>query len=219
VDGGQGISLPLHEHGSRRDAKERLVEFELFGKVCNYYTTAENHIEAAKHSPIGQRIYRYGRSTALEMVSIDIASGSTSGSKAQDWYFSGNPEATGPFDSIKSFNDSVQFLSVAHVPLEGRWDPYRHLIRDVGKVCYTHGDLNTENIMVHGPPGSLKVSAIIDWEMAGWYPEYWEYCKIHLTDPRAVGDWFEANWASTIMEAPYNSERTALLEHWYWRQP
>lgn len=22
-----------------------------------------------------------------------------------------------------------------------------------------------------------RVAAIIDWEMAGWYPEYWEYAK------------------------------------------
>lgn len=28
-------------------------------------------------------------------------------------------------------------------------------------------------------PGPLpRVAAIIDWEQAGWYPEYSEYCKV-----------------------------------------
>ena len=22
-----------------------------------------------------------------------------------------------------------------------------------------------------------KIAAVIDWEFAGWYPEYWEYCR------------------------------------------
>lgn len=35
----------------------------------------------------------------------------------------------------------------------------------------THGDLNTANIMV--PDG--HVSGIIDWEHAGYYPDWWEY--------------------------------------------
>jgi hypothetical protein len=34
----------------------------------------------------------------------------------------------------------------------------------------THGDLNTGNIMVHDG----HVSGIIDWEYAGYYPDWWE---------------------------------------------
>lgn len=36
---------------------------------------------------------------------------------------------------------------------------------------FTHGDLNPFNIFVSGD----QVSGIIDWEFAGWYPDYWEY--------------------------------------------
>lgn len=35
----------------------------------------------------------------------------------------------------------------------------------------THGDFNSQNIIVR----DNKVAGIIDWEMAGWYPDYWEY--------------------------------------------
>lgn len=24
-----------------------------------------------------------------------------------------------------------------------------------------------------------KIAAIVDWQFAGWYPEYWEYTKAH----------------------------------------
>ncbi|SMQ51333.1 unnamed protein product [Zymoseptoria tritici ST99CH_1A5] len=38
---------------------------------------------------------------------------------------------------------------------------------------FTHGDLSIENILVRDG----KIVAIIDWECAGWYPEYWEYTR------------------------------------------
>jgi hypothetical protein len=25
-----------------------------------------------------------------------------------------------------------------------------------------------------------RISGIVDWENAGWYPEYWEYTKCHI---------------------------------------
>lgn len=37
----------------------------------------------------------------------------------------------------------------------------------------THNDFDPRNILVQGS----KVVAILGWEMAGYYPEYWEYCK------------------------------------------
>jgi len=36
---------------------------------------------------------------------------------------------------------------------------------------FTHGDLSSLNILVRGD----KITGIIDWETAGWYPSYWEY--------------------------------------------
>jgi aminoglycoside phosphotransferase (APT) family kinase protein len=50
----------------------------------------------------------------------------------------------------------------------------------------THGDLHPRNIMVkwegakdegdgHGGGNRIRVTALIDWELSGWYPEYWEF--------------------------------------------
>jgi hypothetical protein len=44
---------------------------------------------------------------------------------------------------------------------DGPWPP----------PVFTHGDLNPTNILVSGN----RVTGIIDWEFAGWYPHYWEY--------------------------------------------
>jgi len=39
------------------------------------------------------------------------------------------------------------------------------------RIVFTHGDFKHHNIMVH----EGHVSGFIDWESAGWYPEYWDY--------------------------------------------
>lgn len=38
-------------------------------------------------------------------------------------------------------------------------------------LVFTYGDLNPFNVFVCG----AQVVGIIDWEFAGWYPDYWEY--------------------------------------------
>ena len=42
-------------------------------------------------------------------------------------------------------------------------------------VVFSHADLSFENILVD--PQTGRVTAIVDWAMAGWWPEYWEYRK------------------------------------------
>lgn len=38
-------------------------------------------------------------------------------------------------------------------------------------IVFTHGDLALHNVLVYDG----HVSGFIDWESAGWYPEYWEF--------------------------------------------
>ena len=49
---------------------------------------------------------------------------------------------------------------------------------------FTHGDVAPRNIMVDE---SCRITGIIDWELAGWYPEYWEYANI--MKPTRDKDW------------------------------
>lgn len=41
---------------------------------------------------------------------------------------------------------------------------------------FSHVDIGPRNIMFD--PESLQITGIIDWERAGWYPDYWEYSNI-----------------------------------------
>ncbi|KAK4142033.1 uncharacterized protein C8A04DRAFT_30437 [Dichotomopilus funicola] len=50
------------------------------------------------------------------------------------------------------------------------------------KIVFTHADLNARNILVDLvplPDGTTgwRVTGIVDWETAGYYPEYWDYTK------------------------------------------
>lgn len=56
----------------------------------------------------------------------------------------------------------------------------RSRLRDDHRIVLTHGDLHPRNIMV---VDGLKITGLIDWEMSGWYPEYWEYLKALNTSP------------------------------------
>ena len=72
------------------------------------------------------------------------------------------------------------------------------MMRQDHRVVLTHGDFHPRNIMVK----DMVVTGIIDWECAGWYPEYWEYVKA-LTSVGPVVDWWR--YLSTIID-PYYSE-------------
>jgi thiamine kinase-like enzyme len=56
------------------------------------------------------------------------------------------------------------------------------------RPVFTHSDLNPFNILLQGD----RVVGIIDWESAGWYPQYWEY----------TSNWFgnrtKSGWQGTL---------------------
>ena len=49
---------------------------------------------------------------------------------------------------------------------------------------FTHADIAPRNVMVDE---QNMVTGILDWESAGWYPDYWEYAQIMR--PAFWGDW------------------------------
>lgn len=55
-------------------------------------------------------------------------------------------------------------------------------LREDHRIVLTHGDLHPRNIMVswegdQEAAEGLRITAILDWELAGWYPEHWEFVK------------------------------------------
>lgn len=64
------------------------------------------------------------------------------------------------------------------------------------RSTFTHADLHRKNILIEELPAEgsterrFRVSAIVDWEMAGWYPSYWEYASCFV-DFQWTEDWPE----------------------------
>ena len=128
-------------------------------------------------------------------------------SRCEDQFFPfGNPSLAGPFVSEHAFTEGLKKALQARsqstfVKMISR------LIDTLPPhdILLTHNDLAPRNILVRDG----NVVAILDWELAGFYPEYWEYVKAH----------FYQNWQSPWMVeevldqilSPYLQELGVLL--------
>jgi serine/threonine protein kinase len=80
-------------------------------------------------------------------------------------------DAFGPLDTLDDFY-KVRF---SQFPLEGVFAEYaatQRIFKDV-KFVLCHNDLGPYNILVKDG----TITAILDWELSGSYPEYWEYTR------------------------------------------
>jgi aminoglycoside phosphotransferase len=132
--------------------------------------------------------------------------GSMNHGPCTDYFWQYNDELpAGPFDTETQFNDLI--ASAYH----HRWGEsrpkfhtfLRSLYRDNHHIVFTHGDIAPRNIMVSDEG---HITGIIDWEYAGWYPEYWEYAKAHFG-----GDW-RTNWILWV-DKYFPSYHYELLVH------
>ena len=89
----------------------------------------------------------------------------------------------GPFDSEQQFNEFILGDIVKSAP-----ELLRHYAKfalmDNHEIVFTHSDLSPRNILIEGG----RVTAILDWEYAGWYPEHWEYIQA-LRQLKPMPDW------------------------------
>jgi aminoglycoside phosphotransferase (APT) family kinase protein len=102
-----------------------------------------------------------------KIINPEMAISNTLGEACQDHRLHMR-EPLGPFVNEEAFNQVVAFSD----------DPSRR----GHQIFFTHADINPRNILVaqmDQPDGSKRwrISGLIDWETAGYYPEYWEYSK------------------------------------------
>ena len=81
------------------------------------------------------------------------------------------------------------------------------------KIVFTHCDIAPRNIIVR----DNRVVGFLDWEVAGWYPDYWDYVKFFHTKGGRNRDWnglideiFPESYAHELLQY------TGLL--WYQRR-
>lgn len=68
-------------------------------------------------------------------------------------------------------------------------------------IVFTHADLNLRNILVDEMG---RISGIVDWECAGWYPEYWEHSKMHFAVRRT------SRWIVDVVDRSFPAYRDEL---------
>ncbi|PBL01856.1 hypothetical protein ARMGADRAFT_913445 [Armillaria gallica] len=93
-----------------------------------------------------------------------------------------------PFMNVRSFHERL----LGEVAEESHYNVRDRIIR-YHRVCFSHSNLTRENILV---TGDGRLAAIIDWEAAGWYPDYWDYAlvdrPVSLADARVLNQFWTA---------------------------
>jgi tRNA A-37 threonylcarbamoyl transferase component Bud32 len=119
-----------------------------------------------------------------------------------------NPAISGPFETEADLNNGLVLKSRGIDEYNKRRGYKAEFYAKALPVVlrghhptFTHGDFQRKNIMVRrkeqkelaGHEDDYEVT-LIDWEMSGWYPDYWEYtiaaCSFRFDDdwPDKVGD-------------------------------
>lgn len=113
------------------------------------------------------------------------------------WTSDNNPAVSDPFTDQKDMNRGIlerlrQIESPRYLRLvQGMIDRTLHDHRTV----FAHGDLQPKNILVQRTQSAktedpaFKIT-LIDWEIAGWYPEYWDFCNATIS-ARFKPDWLD----------------------------
>ena len=90
----------------------------------------------------------------------------------------------GPFRDECEYNDwrisTFSECGVKHPITAKRLKELRAEMPDDHRITFTHGDITRYNLLVRvdGPgKDDIVVTALLDWEQAGWRPEFWETHK------------------------------------------
>ncbi len=104
----------------------------------------------------------------------------------------------GPFADEDAFND---FLASDVLPATPSIlvRKFRQQLRTDHRLVFTHGDIAQHNVIIK----DNNVVALLDWQCAGWYPEYWDYVKFFMR-PAKSKDWYE--YADIIFPQIYDDE-------------
>ncbi|KAF1951119.1 phosphotransferase enzyme family protein [Byssothecium circinans] len=130
--------------------------------------------------------------------------GSVHGGPVTDIILEWSTTIKGPFDSVEAFNTTIADTFIAKS--KGKVAAYIRGMLNAHKhgIVFTHGDLRPADVIVRDG----RVAAIIDWELGGWYPDYWEFAKAFYIEH------FVTNWATYVLDilTPYYCEQMMYSE-------
>jgi aminoglycoside phosphotransferase (APT) family kinase protein len=97
---------------------------------------------------------------------------------------------------------------VKNCPRPERAAEYRKGLPDNHDIIFAHADISWENILVDRATGDI--TGILDWEMAGFWPEWWDYRKA-LYGARSQAWWIDI-LKKTMPEYPSETDTDMDLE-------
>ncbi|KAK2784205.1 hypothetical protein FQN51_004185 [Onygenales sp. PD_10] len=96
-------------------------------------------------------------------------------------------QLVGPFQSHSTFHSFLR----GGVPLETTTKVFGEEITSCHsknyRTFFSHSDLAPRNIIIRNG----RIVGVVDWALAGWYPEYWDLTKAYYTSFK-VPDWPES---------------------------
>jgi tRNA A-37 threonylcarbamoyl transferase component Bud32 len=122
----------------------------------------------------------------------------------------------GPFNSESQLNRAIveiYKLSESEIVQQKAQDCERVLSSELRKhkSVFTHGDLQPKNIMITVSSDLKKRVVFIDWETAGFYPDYWEYAR--ASGPvRHIDDW-EDYLCDILVPFPRETKALKMVFH------
>ncbi|KAK3313307.1 hypothetical protein B0H66DRAFT_577388 [Apodospora peruviana] len=135
-------------------------------------------------------------------------------------------DAAGPAWSEAEFNDFLCYDAAPRRTVTPWIRMVRSFMKENHRLVRTHGDLHPRNIMVKWEEEEengndrqqhvLRVTSLIDWELGGWYPEYWEFVRaMSMVDVRGnLADWCEYLPMEAIGSWPEEFAVDSLIGRW-----
>jgi aminoglycoside phosphotransferase (APT) family kinase protein len=117
----------------------------------------------------------------------------------------------GPFSTVREFNDWLVDGVFQRVTPKIWQDHCRASLSDNHEIVFAHGDFSPRN-MLADPTG--QITAVLDWEMAGWFPAYWDIGKILWDIPPAMPDY--RFYLQHIVPFRYTQECLAMYQLFDW---
>jgi serine/threonine protein kinase len=181
------------ESTGRKFIVMEMVPGEPLAKAWPGFTSSEKH-----------HVVEQIRRAMIDLRNIPPAGyiGSVAGQPCADGIFwtpdhPQDPALSGPFDTEDSMNEGIlrKLESSEQLSYVGFLRTLMSTTLHSHRTFFTHGDLQPKNILVQRTSGTAGDAAlfkikIIDWETAGWYPEYWESCNATIS-ARFNPDWLD----------------------------
>ncbi|KAI0369520.1 kinase-like protein [Pilatotrama ljubarskyi] len=155
------------------------------------------------------------RDAFVELRSLPSPSSAVTGLRGRPLKCSRGGDITliGPFRDQQEFKDFI--FAQANSSIFAHRMPTLHCLAEPvnarkHRICFTHADLAPRNIVVKDG----RLAGIIDWEFAGWYPEYWERTSMEaqmMHEP--VTHQF---WDAVQLFAPERYDEEMTLEWMLW---